>query len=326
MEQVQLISELNGLLKETFELWEPGWVTFNWRAYTYDHTQRVTGLAMTLCEREGGDVWVTQLAALLHDITKPYDGDYLVGPDGKRLVDEHGLWHNATRLPARQNRVTEMYDRLGLAGTLHNESGAIIARELLRGYGVDERICERVAETIQHHLRPPEDAPTESGCLYDADTIDANIGLPAFVRNIYIHHHYYDQRKGPDAPSIGQILLDRPLEYLEPYIRANLPEWAEGKRRDFVPRLVTASGRELGGTRIDRLLKHFAWLSDELDVFAEHPDHTGIDVVVHYMTHTDEPSIAEETCHLSEVWAQQGASAETRAFIEEIQREIQGVA
>ena len=45
-------------------------------------------------------------------------------------------------------------------------------------------LVSRVALTIRQHLRPPEDAPLESGCLYDADTIDANIGLPAFVRLI----------------------------------------------------------------------------------------------------------------------------------------------
>jgi putative nucleotidyltransferase with HDIG domain len=324
MEHAELVRELMGLLKETFELWDPGWVTFNWRAYTYDHTQRVTGLAMTLCEREGGDTCVVELAALLHDITKAYDGEYLMGPDGKRLVDEHGLWHNEVRRPARSNRVTELYDRLGLGGTLHDESGAAIARQLLLDYGVDSAMCERVAETILHHLKPPEGAPIESACLYDADTIDANIGLPAFVRNIYIHHHYYDQRRASDAPSIATMLDERPLEYLVPYIRENLPQWAHSKRRDFVPRLFTASARQLGDQRIDRLLMHFDWLSEELNAFAVQPDHTGIDVVVHYMTHTDDPSVAGETRHLAEVWAQGGASSRTCAFISDIQQEISG--
>ena len=46
----------------------------------------------------------------------------------------------------------------------------------------------------------------------DADTIDANVGLPAFVRNIYINLHFYDQRKAPEAPPIAQVLQDE--EYL----------------------------------------------------------------------------------------------------------------
>ncbi|MGI6367093.1 MAG: HD domain-containing protein [Anaerolineae bacterium] len=325
MEHVDLVSQIDSTLRETFALWDPGWVTFNWRAYTYDHTRRVTGLALTLCEREGGDALVTELAALLHDITKPYDGEYVVGPDGKRLVDERGLWYNQVRRPVRSNHVTALYDQLALEGKLHNESGALLAHALLSELGVDQRVCNRVAETIAHHLMPPADAPIESACLYDADTIDANIGLPAFVRNIYIHHHYYDQRRAPDAPSIAEILQQRPLEYLVPYIRENLPNWAEGKRRDFVPRLHTQAGRDLANLRIDRLEAHLGWLSDELDLFAAHPDHTGVDVVVHYMTHTDDPSVAEETRHLLQVWAPAGASPRTCDFIADIQRECQGV-
>jgi putative nucleotidyltransferase with HDIG domain len=325
MEHQQLLTDLDALLRETFALWDPGWVTFNWRAYTYDHTLRVTGLATTLCRQEGGDVVVTELAALLHDITKPYDGEYVVDAEGKRVVDERGYWHNEVRRPPRGNAVTALYDELGLAGTLHNESGAILAERLLRDRGVKPDFCARVAETIRHHLLPPEGAPVESGCLYDADTIDANIGLPAFVRNIYIHLHYHDRRKAPEAPTIETLLRERPLEYLQPYIRENLPTWNEGKRRDFVPRLRTVAGRTLAQARLDRLAETLAWLGQELDAYAEQADHTGVDVVLHYMTHCDEPSIAEETRYLAERWLNGQTSPHSRALVEAIQREIEGV-
>ncbi len=324
MDHQTLLGELDELLRDTFSLWEPGWVTFNWRAYTYDHTRRVTGLATNLCRQEGGDVRVTELAALLHDITKPYDGEYVVDAEGKRLVDERGYWYNVVRRPPRSNAVTRLYDELELAGTLHNESGAILAERLLRERGVDAALCARVAETIRDHLKPSEDAPVESGCLYDADTIDANIGLPAFIRNIYIHLHYHDQRKAPEAPTIETLLRERPLEYLQPYIRDNLPTWNEGKRRDFVPRLRTGAGRRLARARLDRLADTFGWLGQELDAYAEQSDHTGIDVMLHYMTHDDEPSIAEETCYLCERWLNGATKASTRAFVEAIRREIEG--
>lgn len=324
MKYQHLLQHLDQLLRETFALWDPGWVTFNWRAYTYDHTRRVTGLATTLCNEQGGDSQVTELAALLHDITKPYDGEYVVDAQGKRVVDEQGYWRNEVRPPSRANAVTALYDELGLAGTLHNESGAILAEHLLRDRGVDSSVCSRVAETIRHHLLPPQDASVESGCLYDADTIDANIGLPAFIRNIYIHLHYYNQRKAPEAPPIETLLRERPLEYLRPYIGANLPQWNEGKRRDFVPRLQTDAGRALAVARLDRLAQTFAWLGQELDVHAVQPDHTGVDVVLHYMTHCDEPSIAEETRYLCERWLNGAERPNTRAFVEAIRREIEG--
>ncbi len=325
MEYPTLLRELDCILRETFALWDPGWVTFNWRAYTYDHTRRVTGLATTLCQREGGDTRVVELAALLHDITKPYDGEIVVDAQGKRVVDERGYWRNEIRRPPRSNAVTTLYDELGLAGQLHNESGALLAEHLLQERGVEPALCARVGETIRHHLLPPEGAPVESGCLYDADTIDANMGLPAFIRNIYIHLHHYNQRRAPDAPTIETLLQERPLDYLRPYICENLPQWNEGKRRDFIPRLQTEAGRALAQARLDRLAKTFAWLSQELEAYAQQADHTGIDVVLHYMQHCEEPSIAEETHYLAKEWLNGATNPSTRAFVEAICREMEGV-
>jgi putative nucleotidyltransferase with HDIG domain len=147
MSYEDLLRDLETLLRDTYALWDEGWVTFNWRNYTYDHVQRVRGLAVTLCRAEGGDPAVTELAALLHDVTKAYDGEYLTGPDGKRLVDEHGYWRNEVRRPPRGNAVTELYDRLGLAGQLHNESGATLARAR-RGRG-------HLRARSYGHPRPP---------------------------------------------------------------------------------------------------------------------------------------------------------------------------
>ena len=120
----RLINELELLVRQTFELWDVGWVTFNWRAYTWDHVQRVRGLALTLCRASGGDEMVTELAALLHDLTKPYDGEVLVDAAGQRVVDEQGYWRNAVRAPQRSNAVTALYDRLGQAAgvDLHIEA------------------------------------------------------------------------------------------------------------------------------------------------------------------------------------------------------------
>ena len=135
--------DLAQLVRQTYLLWDPGWVTFNWRGYTYDHVRRVVGLSLTLCRALGGDERVTHLAALLHDITKPYDGEYLTDADGRRLVDERGYWRNEMRQPPRANRVTALYERLGLSGQLHNESGSVLAAELLRERRMQEETCER---------------------------------------------------------------------------------------------------------------------------------------------------------------------------------------
>ena len=325
MDYDELLHYLDELLVETYSLWDTGWVTFNWRGYTYDHVQRVRGLALNLCRQEGGDPVVTELAAILHDITKLYDGEYMLDQEGKRLVDSRGYWRNCVRRPARSNAITALYERLGLAGQLHNESGGTVAFHLLKEHGLDQPLCARVADTICDHLRPPRRAEIESRCLYDADTIDANIGLPAFVRNIYINVHFHDARKSPETPPIATLLRDAPQDFLRPYIRDSLPRWVGGKRRDFMPRLRTESARILALARLERLEGVFACLARELE---DHPSnsHDGcLSVALHFMHHRGDPSIAEETAYLVGNRMALSMDAKARAMLTHLQREMSGL-
>lgn len=326
MEYPALLARLERLLRETYALWEAGWVAFNWRAYSYDHVQRVRALALNLCRSEGGDATVAELAALLHDITKPYDGEYVTHSEGNRIVDAQGYWRNQARPPIRSNRAIALYQKLGLAGQPHNESGAALAHHLLREHGVDRAVCARVAQTIRDHLRPAPDVPTESRCLYDADTIDANIGLPAFVRNIYIHLHYRDRRRGPDELPTDALLRERPLGYLRPYISENLPRWSEGKRRDFLPRLLTPSGRKTARARLEHLAHTWDHLTGELDRFATGSSHGCLAVILHFMRHRDDPSIAEETAYLAGEWLTANqATPQARGLVSRLVREMKGL-
>ena len=318
-----LLKNLDQLLLQTYSLWDPGWVSFNWRGYTYDHVQRVRGLALTVGDHEGGDPVVTELAALLHDVTKLYDGEVISDRDGNRILDSTGHWHNDIRHPVRCNTVTRLYDELDLAGQLHNESGATIAYRLLNESGVQDSVCDRVAQTIQDHLRPTSGAAIESRCLYDADTIDANIGLPAFVRNIYINLHFHDVRKDPETPPIATLLRNTPEDYLRPYLVDNVSRWVQGKRRDFVPRLLTDPGRTLALARLRRLESTFRDLIQELDDFASNGHGGGLSVILHFMRHRDDPSIAAETAHLANT-GQVTRTPQGRALIENLQREMAG--
>jgi putative nucleotidyltransferase with HDIG domain len=317
-----LLQELDTLVRETYLLWEPGWVTFNWREYTYDHVQRVRALALTLATREHANAEVVELAALLHDVTKSYDGEYVTDANGQRIVDANGQWHNHLRPPVASNEATALFDELHLAGTLHNVSGAAVARTLLARRGVAPNTCERAAVAIADHLSPPADARIESLCLYDADTIDANIGLPAFVRNIYIHLHFYEQREA-SAGSLDELLVNEPLTYLGPYVREKLRPWAEGKLRDLCPRLRTAAGRELAETRLRRLEATFSQLEAELQTLATSLQHGGLAVLLHYMRHRDRASIAAKTRSLVHDCAVRNGAA--RTLIEAIDRECRGL-
>src|SRR4051812_25517041 len=147
-----ILQELDALMRETYQLWDHEWVGFSWRNYTYDHVRRVRNLALSLAAEEGADTRVLDFAAVLHDITKSYDGEVLMR-DGKHILDEHGFWRNEFLPPARVNAFTEMYDDLNLAGTLHNVSGARIADALLDARGYDAPFRAHVAEIIVSHLK-----------------------------------------------------------------------------------------------------------------------------------------------------------------------------
>ena len=98
------LAKLQSLAEETFLLWDQVRIGWSWRHYYLNHTLRVRALALELGKREGADPDVVAFAATLHDITKRYDGNVLMGPDGKRQVDKDGYWMTETLQPARENR------------------------------------------------------------------------------------------------------------------------------------------------------------------------------------------------------------------------------
>jgi len=323
---IALLDELSELVRETYHCWEAGWVGFTWQNYTYDHVQRVRKLALTLGRREGVDLRVLEFATLLHDITKGYDGEVITDGQGRRLLDERGFWHNELRLPVVHNRVTEIFERLGLAGQLHHESGAAVAQELLAEQGLSPTFCKRVAEVIRSHLQPDADSPPEGLVLYDADTIDANCGLPAFLRNVHIHLHFREVRAGPGEVPLDQLLRDRPRDYLDPYIRERLPTWAAGKRRDFPPRLMTEAGREMAERRLAHLEYTLRELAAELDAFEMNSHRGRLAVVLYFMRHRDNPVLSEQLTFLERQWLHlNGATSETHAFVASIRREMEGL-
>jgi hypothetical protein len=175
---------------------------------------------------------------------------------------------------------------------------------------------------------PAADVCIESRCLYDADTIDANIGLPAFVRNIYINLHFYDGRKAPEAPGIDEVLASAPISFLRPYITENLPNWSAGKRRDFVPKLLTAAAVPLCEARLERLERYWRAFAADLaryDDAATAAHHVCLDVMLHYMTHRDDPCISAETEYLATDWIRSdGASPEVADLVAHLSAEMAG--
>ena len=323
-EDLATLRHLEELVRQTHLLWDQEWVGFSWRNYTYEHMQRVRGLSRTLAQGEGADSRVLEFAATLHDVTKSYDGDILVGPDGKRVVDENGFWRNATLPPARQNKVTALYDQLGLAGTVHSISGGKVAGALLEEAGYPQDFRQRVDVAVQEHLIAGPNATIEGKVLNDADTIDANIGLPAFYRNIQISLHREDESYAKRGERFLDWLKENLPGYLDTYLKEKIPTWVEGKQRDFVGKLNTQSARTLAQQRIDRLRVVNQSLVQELEDLQGALEAGGLAVVRYFMENRSNPQMTEQLGLLEQRWSGAATPPTAAQLLTEIRAEVAG--
>jgi hypothetical protein len=293
----RILPELEKLVRETFLLWDENRVGFSWRHYYFNHTQRVRMLSLTIGKHEGADLRKLEYAALLHDITKRYDGKILTDKDGKRVVDEDGFWRNEM-LPPNPNKgniVTRLYEEHDQAFTIHNISGAFIARMLLKRYGFPDEFCEGVSSIVLTHLKPNDSSlekmrefnkNLEGRILYEADTIDSNLGLVAFFRNIGIHTYNMAQRT-------GRIDL---REYIE-----GIPRWLNMKE-DFLPRMQTDTGRKIGEARQKRNWEIWSHVEKEKEDFELNETYGILGIVKYFMSCCDDPNLQEQMRYLKNNW------------------------
>ena len=297
MNYAQVLNELETLVNETFSLWEHNRVGFQWRHYTWNHTLRVRALSMELGSREGGDVKLLEVAGTLHDITKRYDGVILTDDNGQRILDPNGFWLNETLTPAGQNVVTELYNKHNLQGKVHHESGAVITENILAMYDFAPEFVQAATSIVLAHLKPmnltAEDfnllyANIENQILYDADTMDPNVGYTAFFRNIHIHAHFALQRGNFD---------------LEEYVR-NLPRWINSKQ-EFVDKLLTESSREVAQARQDRNQQLFAQMVGELEDMEINRKYGLLGLIEYFVSETEDPHFLNQLNYLQAEWIPQ---------------------
>ena len=296
-DDARILKELEELIRETFMLWDEKRVGFSWRHYFFNHTQRVRALSLSIAEREGADLRKLEYGALMHDIVKRYDGNILTDKDGRRVVDEDGFWRNETLPPNpnKSNIVTQLYERHDQANELHNISGALIAGIILRDYGFPEDFCEGVSSVVRTHLKPSEsnaektrqfNSNLEGRILYEADTIDSNLGLVAFFRNIGIHTHSMSQRTGKAELS----------DYIE-----GIPRWLDMKE-DFLPRMQTETGLKRGKARQKQNWEMWSWIEKEKEDFELNEIYGILGIIKHFMSCCEDPNMQEQMAYVENEW------------------------
>jgi len=286
------------LARETFSLWDEKRVGFSWRTYYLAHTLRVRNLCLHMGRREGGDLRVLEVAALLHDITKRYDGQILVDEHGKRTVDAWGFWKNQCILPNphRSNLATKLYHYFDQYGELHSRSGALIARAVLELRGVERSRARRIAEAILAHVKPAEIESHPWRTLYsrpeccvlcDADMIDSNLGLVAFYRNVQIYTH----RRATETH----------VPHIREYVQS-VPRWLQMKDH-FLPRLHTDSAEQIGHARLRRCLEfHQRMICELADDFELARKFGLLAVFEYFMTTHEDPDLEAELRYLAGHW------------------------
>ena len=296
-DDAQILKELEELVKETFMLWDEKRVGFSWRHYFFNHTQRVRALSLSIARHEGADLRKLEYGALMHDIAKRYDGNILTDKDGRRVVDEDGFWRNEMLPPNpnKSNIVTQLYEQHEQANELHNLSGALIAGIILRDYGFPEDFCEGVSSVVRTHLKPSEsnaektrefDSNLEGRILYESDTIDSNLGLVAFFRNIGIHTHSMLQRNGKAELS----------DYIE-----GIPRWLDMKE-DFLPRMQTETGHKRGEARQKQNWEMWSWIEKEKEDFELNEIYGILGIVKYFMSCCDDPNMQEQMTYVEDKW------------------------
>lgn len=120
-------------------------------AHGRSHIDRVVRSALEIGRREGANLVVVELAAILHDIF------------------EHKEYHDK------------------IAGFRHEIAGAAEARRILKELGLPSETIEAVAHSIEAHRKRASHEPLtlEAKCLFDADKLDC-LGAIGVIRSAFI--------------------------------------------------------------------------------------------------------------------------------------------
>ena len=189
-------------------------------SHDWSHTERVYNLCMHIGKKENADLDILAPAAFLHDIGR-----------------------------GQQDRTN--------GKVCHAVQGALLARELLKGYDLDEKTIGRIIHCIESHRFRSSAVPCtiEAQVLYDADKLDS-IGAIGIGRAFLF------------AGEVGAYVhnSNAEIETTQPYTREDTAyrEFAV-KLRGVKNTMMTGEGKKLAAERHQFMEDFFARLDREVE-------------------------------------------------------------
>jgi len=189
-------------------------------SHDWSHTERVYNLCMHIGKKENADLDILTLAAFLHDIGR-----------------------------GEQDRTN--------GKVCHAAQGALLARELLDRYNLDEKTIEKIIHCIESHRFRSSTVPRtlEAQVLYDADKLDS-IGAIGIGRAFLF------------AGEVGAYVHNRnaEIEETQPYTKEDTAyrEFAV-KLRGVKDTMQTEEGKKLALERHRFMEKFFLRLDEEVE-------------------------------------------------------------
>jgi uncharacterized protein len=189
-------------------------------SHDWSHTERVYNLCMHIGKKENANLYILALAAFLHDI-------------GREQQD------------SRNGKVC------------HAVQGALLARELLDRYNLDEKTIERIIHCIESHRFRSSTLPRtiEAQVLYDADKLDS-IGAIGIGRAFLF------------AGEVGAYVHNRnpKIEATQPYTKEDTAyrEFSV-KLRCVKETMMTGEGKKLAVERHRFMEEFFSRLEEEVE-------------------------------------------------------------
>jgi uncharacterized protein len=189
-------------------------------SHDWDHTERVYDLCLRIGKKENADIEILKLAAILHDI-------------GREEEDRSN------------GKICDA------------EKGAILARELLEKYKIEENKIDKIVHCVECHRFRGNKIPQsiEAKVLFDADKLDS-IGAVGIGRTFLF------------AGEVGARLHNKEvdIENTKPYTVEDTGY------REFVVKLskikdkmLTSEGKKIAEERHEFMVKFFDRLNEEVD-------------------------------------------------------------